>query len=207
MQESEFTQIWKQYEPFVKAIVELFHPFVEAAVHDLEQGKVVALYHTISQRKVGDPSPVKELNIKTKDFPPYFTPYYKENWDGGPLKCTSITLFNKKGMAVGLICFNVDVSYFYEGQRILDAFLTIKDEAKNPIEIFGDFENQATALMQRYVDEKQLHINRLNRDQKKELVQFLYKKGIFNFKKAAPFIAKKLNSSRASIYNYIKQLE
>lgn len=206
MQQSDFSTIWKQYEPFIKSVLELLHPFAEAAVHDLEEGKIVALYNTISQRKVGDPSPIKELRITTKDFPAYFSPYYKENWDGRPLKCTSISLFNKQGKPVGLICINIDVGYFQEGKRLLEAFLIIKHTAENPIEIFGEFEKQATDLIQHYVDEKRLPLNRLNRDQKKELVHFLYKKGMFNFKKAAPFIAKKLNSSRGSIYNYIKQL-
>ena len=111
MKNNEFTILWKQYEPLLKALVELFHPFAEAAVHDLEKGVVVAIYHNLSQRKVGDRSPLKELEVDVHDFPDYFAPYYKENWDGRPLKSTSITLRNKKGKAVGLICINVDTSF------------------------------------------------------------------------------------------------
>src|SRR5579872_4687450 len=172
MAESQFTLLWKEYEPMIKAVVELFHPFVEAAVHDLEKGKIVALYHNISQRKVGDPSPLKELKVSVENFPSYFAPYYKQNWDGGSLKCTSITLRNKKGRAVGLICINVDVSFFKEGYRLLEAFLNIKEDAENPIEIFGgQFENQTMVMIQHYLDEKRLPINRLKRDHKRELVQ------------------------------------
>ena len=208
MEKSQFASLWKQYEPLIKAVVELFHPFVEAAVHDLEKGELVAIYHNMSQRQVGEPSPLKELKVTTKDFPNYFTPYYKQNWDGRPLKCTSITIRDKKGKAVGLICINADVSFFQEGHRLLETFLNIKDEAENPIEIFGgQFESQANAMIQEYLDEEHLLLPSLKRDQKKELVQHLFRKGIFNFKNAAPYIAKKLNTSRASIYNYIKQME
>lgn len=207
MQTTQFTALWKQYEPLIQAIIELFHPFVEAAVHDLEQGKLVAIYHNISQRKVGDPSPLKELKVDTKDFPAYFTPYYKQNWDGRPLKCTSITMRNKTGNPVGLICLNIDTSFFQDGYNLLEKFLKTKSEAENPIEIFGSqCEEQAISVIQQYLDEKHLSLNHLNRDQKKDLVQQLYRKGIFNFKNAAPFIAKKLNTSRASVYNYIKQI-
>ena len=203
----EFTLLWKQYEPLIEAVVELFHPFVEAAVHDLEQGKVVAIYHNISQREIGESSPLKELKINVKDFPDYFSPYYKQNWDGRPLKCTSITLRNKKGNPVGLICINVDVSVFQDSYKLLEAFLKTKGGAENPIEIFGsECEEQAEKVIQQYLDEKRLALSHLNRDQKKELVQQLYRKGIFNFKNAAPFIAQKLNTSRASIYNHIKQI-
>lgn len=207
MKKSEFASLWKQYEPLVQAIVELFHPFVEAAVHDLKKGTVVAIYHNISRRKIGEVSPLKELKVSIEDFPDYFSPYYKENWDGRPLKCTSITLRNNKGSPIGIICLNVDASFFQEGYRLLETFLKTKNEAQNPIEIFGSqCEEQAAGVIQHYLDEKHLSLNHLNRDQKKDLVQQLYRKGIFNFKNAAPFIAKKLKTSRASIYNYIKQI-
>ncbi len=207
MGSTQFEILWKQYEPLIQAVVELFHPFVEAAVHDLEQGKLVAIYHNISQRTIGEPSPLSELKVNIKDFPSYFTPYYKQNWDGRPLKCTSITMRNKQGRPIGLICLNIDTSFFQDGYRLLDAFLKIKGGAENPIEIFGSqCEEQATGVIQQYLDEKHLSLGHLNRDQKKELVQQLYRKGIFNFKNAAPFIAQKLNTSRASVYNYIKQI-
>jgi predicted transcriptional regulator YheO len=203
----EFAALWKQYEPMIQAIVELFNPFVEAAVHDLRQGKLIAIYHNISKREVGEPSPLKELKVNVKDFPDYFSPYYKENWDGRPLKCTSITMRNQKGEPIGLICINIDTSSFHDGFRILEMFLKTKGETENPIEIFGaQFEEQATVVIKQFLDEKCLSLSHLNRDQKKDLVQQLYRKGMFNFKNAAPCIAQKLNTSRASIYNYIKQI-
>ena len=61
MESSQFVSLWKSYEPFIQAMVDLFSPFVEAAVHDLEKGEVVAIYHNISQRKVGDSSPFKGI--------------------------------------------------------------------------------------------------------------------------------------------------
>lgn len=207
MASREFKMLWKQYEPLIKAVVDVFHPFVEAAIHDLEKGKIVAIYHNISQRKVGEPSPLKELKVNTEDFPEYFTPYYKQNWDGRSLKCTSITMRNKKGRPIGLICLNIDASFFQDGARLLQTFLKVKDEAENPIEIFGSqCEEQAEEVIKQFLDAKHLSLNHLNRDQKKELVQQLFRKGIFNFKNATPFIAKKLNTSRASVYNYIKQI-
>lgn len=204
---SEFTLLLKQYEPLIKAVVEVFHPFVEAAVHNLKQGKVVAIYHNISQRKVGEPSPLKELKVSVKDFPDYFSPYYKQNWDGRSLKCTSITMRNKKGKPIGLICINIDVAFFEQGYQMMKTFLNVKDEAENPVEIFGSqSDEQIERMMKQFLGEKDLSLQHLTRTQKKELVQHLYRKGVFNFKNAVPFIAKKLNTSRASVYNYIKQI-
>lgn len=198
--------MWKQYEPFIRAIVDLFHPFVEAAVHDLKKGKVVALFHNISQREVGQASPLKELAIETEEFPDYFAPYYKQNWDGKALKCTSITIRDTKGIPVGLICFNVDVSFFQDSHRLLETFLKIKPDAENPIEIFGgEAESVISGHIERYLAEHGQSLSHLSRSQKRDLVQDLYNKGIFNFKLAAPYIAKTLQLSRATVYNYLKQ--
>lgn len=204
---NEFDQYWKPYESLIKAVVELFHPFVEAAVHDLQQGRLAAIYHNISQRKVGEPSPLNELKVDTANFPDYFPSYYKRNWDGRPLKCTSITIRNQKGKPVGLICFNVDTSFAQDAHKLLEVFLKTKAEAENPIEIFGSqCEEQTTYFIQQYLENKNLSLNHINKKQKQELVQYLYHKGVFNFKNAAPHIAQYLNISRASVYNYIKQL-
>lgn len=200
-----FLTLLKQYEPFIEAVVKLFHPFVEAAVHDLEKGVVLRLYHNISKRKEGERSPLKELGVDVKDFPAYFTPYYKQNWDGRSLKCTSITMRDEKGKAVGLICLNVDTSFFQEGKNLLEAFLKTEQEAANPVEIYGgECQELAERLIQDYLEKEQLSLRHLTREKKQELVQHLFRKGLFNFKKAAPYVAKKLNLSRASVYNYLK---
>lgn len=205
MKKNHFDHYWKPYESLLKAIVELFNPFVEAAVHDLNKGKIVAIYHNFSRRNVGDSSPLHELKIDISDFPDYFSAYSKTNWDGRPLKCTSITIRDEHHQPVGLICINIDTSFMQDTHQLLDQFLKIKDEAGNPVEIFGgSCEEQTSLAIQQYLQEKQLSLSHLSRDQKKDLVQNLFNKGIFNFKNAAPFIAKQLKISRATVYNYIK---
>ena len=195
---------FKAYEPILEAITQLLHPFVEVALHDLKTGKIVKIYNNISQRKVGDASPIIELNIKTKDFPAYFTPYYKENWDGRPLKCTSITIKDSKGKPTGLICINMDVSFFQEGMQLITKFLQVGN-GENPVELHGEnYEKQIEQAIDDYLDMHALKLSHLSREKKKDLAYHLYKKGFFNFKNAVPYIAKKLNTSRASIYNYIK---
>lgn len=204
---SEFEKYWKPYEPFIKAIVELFHPFVEVAVHDLNKGQLITIYHNISQRKVGETSPLQELHVSTNNFPDFFAPYYKKNWDGRSLKCTSVTVRNNKGKPIGLICINMDASFAQDAQKLLDMFLKTNADAGNPVELFGSqCEEQTTHFIEQYLKDKNLSLNHINKKQKQELVQHLYHKGVFNFKNAAPCIAQCLNISRASVYNYIKKL-
>jgi predicted transcriptional regulator YheO len=201
-----YKMFWK-YESLIEAIVELFHPFVEAAVHDLKNGKIVKIYNNLSRRKEGDPSPLQELKVRTDEFPDYFPAYYKDNWDGRKLKCTSITLRGEDGSPVGLICFNFDTTAFRGIQEQLEALLRIRQEnSKNPIETFGeDWQAQVSNSIQEYLIDHKLSLGHLSREEKRSLVKHLYHKGIFNFKNAPAVIAQKLNISRASIYNYLEQ--
>lgn len=195
----------KKQLPFIQAIVELFHPLVEGALHDLESGKIVALFNNISKRQVGDASPLKELNVSTDSFPDYFPPYYKTNWDGRRLKCTSITVRDDNKAPIGLICFNFDSSLFEQSIHTFSMLLQLGAKGENPIELFGEnWQEQIQLQIALYLKEQGLSQSTLTRSQKKSLVQHLYQKGIFNFKNAAPFLADLLGISRASLYNYIK---
>jgi D-arginine utilization repressor len=199
-------ELLKPYQPFIDAIVELFDPLVEVAVHDLQEGKILAIYNPFSHRKVGEKSPLKDLKVDIDKFPDHFAPYTRRNWDGKELKCTSITVRNPAGKPVALICLNIDTSVFVQTRGLLESFLKIKPKAEGPIEVYGiGCDKQVGALIEHFMKEHQLTQDMLDRSSKKELIEFLYRKGAFNYKSAVPFVAKRLKLSRASIYNYIKE--
>ena len=195
----------KRHLSYIQGIVDLFYPFVEGALHDLKSGTLVALFNNISNRQVGESTPLRELNIPVDRFPDYFPPYYKSNWDGRKLKCISITLRDDKKVPIGLTCFNLDVTLFQDIESRFSTLLQLKGEAENPIELFGeDWQGQIHLQIDRFLNERKLILHRLNRNQKKDLIQHLYAKGVFNFKNAVPYVADILNVSRASLYNYMK---
>lgn len=193
------------YQPLIESIVSLFAPLVEVAVHDLNEGKIVAIYNNLSRRAIGEPSPLHELKIPLQDFPDVFKPYYKQNWDGTPLKCTSITIRDQNRQPIGLICINMNTSLLQGTQDLLFQLLSVEKDAENPIDTFGgNVEIQIKNLISEHLKTHNLTFSSLNNKQKKDLILFLYHKGAFNFKNAVPFVAKYLNVSRASIYNYLK---
>lgn len=197
----------KKQITFVQGMVELFHPFVEGAIHDLKSGTVAALFNNISQRKVGDTTPLKELNIKTDEFPDYFPPYYKTNWDGKRLKCISFTVRDPSGTPIGLVCFNLDISLFQDLESKFSILLQLNDTGESPIELFGEnWQEQVHAHIEYFLKEHKMVLSRLSRTNKKDLIVHLYNKGIFNFKNAAPFVADILRISRASLYNYMREV-
>lgn len=195
----------KKHLSYIQGVVDLFFPFVEGALHDLKTGTLVALFNNISQREIGEATPLRELNINTNRFPDYFPPYYKSNWDGRKLKCISITVRDDNNVPIGLICFNLDVSLFQDIENRFSTLLQLKESAENPIELFGeDWQGQVHLQIDRYLQEHKQKLHHLTKNQKKDLIKHLYTKGIFNFKNAAAFVADILRISRASLYNYMK---
>lgn len=193
--------------PLVEGIVKLFYPFVEGAVHDLRQGKIVALYNNISRRKVGDPSAVTELGVDIKDFPDVFDPYYKTNWDGKHLKCTSITVRDESGTPVALVCINFDASTFEGMGAQLKKLLTLLNkDGLNPVEQFADnWQQQVADFIDRYAQTHNIAVRAMSKLQKAALVNEMYDHALFNYRDAATYIAQQLGVSRTTIYNYLKE--
>jgi len=193
------------YFSTVRGVVELFYPFVEGAVHDLKSGQIIALFNNFSKRSVGDKSPLQELKVKVDQFPDVFDPYYKINWDGKKLKCTSITIRDSDNVPIGLICLNLDVSAFGEMNHVLQKFLSVGEQSGNPVDIYSeDWDEKIQRFIENYLKEKGLVLSTMSSQNKKGLVQCLYTKGYLNYKYAAKYIARCLHVSRATIYNYLK---
>lgn len=193
--------------PVLEGIINLLHPYAEGAIHDLKQGKIVALYNNISKRKIGDPSVVTELGVAVEHFPDVFEPYYKTNWDGKKLKCTSVTIRDEAGTPIGLMCINFDTTVFETMNAQLASFLTLKGKGGlNPIEQFAtDWRQQVAALIEDYAVQSNTAPSALSKSQKSELVCQLYDRGLFNYRDAAAYIARTLDVSRTTVYNYLKE--
>jgi predicted transcriptional regulator YheO len=195
------------YIPMIKGVIALFAPFVEVAIHDVTTGKITVIYNNITNRKVGDLSPVTELGIPVEKFPDFFEPYYETNWDGRKIKCTTITVRNEQKQPVALICLNFDVSVFENMQFNLKTFLEVKENTANPVELYsGNWQERIDSLISNYVSAHKLILGNLSREQKQALVEELSHHGIFFLKNAAPYVANKLHISRATVYNYLKVL-
>lgn len=192
----------KELDPMIRATVDLFKPFVEAAVYDTVQGRIVVMYNSLTKRKIGDRISLKE--VSQRPFPDYFPPHYKMNHDGRVIKCTLVPLKEADGALIGFLSFSVDTSAIKGLFNVLSNFLGMENEVPPTMEENEGFEERARFLIDEFFKERNDPSRHLGRDDKKVLIQFLHKKGLFNYKKAPFELAKWLKISRASIYNYIK---
>ena len=120
------------YLNVANAVSKLLHPFAEVAIHDLDKDQIVAIFNPISKREVGDSSYLDRIDFDHEEkIPDIIGPYEKLNFDGRKLKSISVVIKNTKGLALGFLCINLDVSVFTKYQGILNAFLSNFDSSKN----------------------------------------------------------------------------
>jgi len=194
--------------PVLECITQLFCPYVEAVLHDLESGNIVAIYNNLSKRAAGDRSAIsKFVGDSIDEFPDVFEPYYKTNWDGKKFKCVSVTIRDDNGKPIGLMCFNFDTSVFSGiNQSLAELLAVASSQAQNPIEQFTeDWQARVNECIGNYLKENHLTLKALNKGQKREAVNRLYNHGLFNYRSAAAYISEQLNISRATVYNYLKE--
>lgn len=194
--------------PVLEGIVKLFHPYVEAVLHDLQSGNIAAIYNNLSRRTAGDRSAIsKFVGDSIDEFPDVFEPYYKSNWDGKRFKCVSVTIRDDNGKPIGLMCFNFDTSVFGQISQSLSELLAVSGkEAQNPIEQFtDDWQARVNECIGNYLKENHTTLKALNNGQKREAVNRLYNHGLFNYRSAAAYISEQLQISRATVYNYLKE--
>lgn len=194
-----------KFAPIAQAICTLLHPHAEVVIHDLVLGSIYKIFNNLSKRKVGDPSLLEELeNVKV--YPDVFPPYFKTNWDGKRMKSMSATLRNNKDKAIGLLCINLDLSKWEMMHEFIENFLS-GTEKNQPLALFkDDWREKINVFVNEYLKREGLVLKALSRDQMRALVQDLHRQGAFESKNAASYIADVLDLSRATIYNYVREI-
>ncbi len=81
----------------------------------------------------------------------------------------------------------------------------VKERWENPVEHFEqDARKKTKSIINTYIQEHNLVKKHLTKNDRKLLINHLYRSGIFNFKNATTLIAEDLGITRASVYNYLK---
>ena len=195
----------KLFLPTAQAIERLLHPHAEVVVHDIKLNEIVAIYHPFSKRRVGDSSllsPEEEMTT----LEDCVGPYEKTNWDGRKLKSISSIIRDENQKAVGMLCINLDVSAFEKLQDMIANFVQCNTLVPQPAPLFkDDWQERINTYVHQYLLEKHLTLDALTREEKKQLIEHLYKIGAFTGKHSARYVAQIIKVSRATVYNYLAE--
>lgn len=125
------------------------------------------------------------------------------------------TFFIKdKDKIEGILCINYDTSEMRDVvAKIIDieklddmsSFLNLKQEDNKNVEVLN---HSIEEILAQYVDAKYLESDYLlTAEQKQNIINILYKKGIFNVKGTISVVAKFLKLSEPSVYRYLGNIK
>ena len=209
--------ILQHYIKLTEFLGKALGPDYEVALHDLtrKDRSIIAIANShISGRKLGAPLTNMALSIlrdKSYEHTDYHLHYYSINVNGKDLR--SSTFFIKdNGKLISLLCINFDDSRYMElheklfslihpgnfvkniSSGIAESKENVKDLSSRITENFAidvaslreQIFNDATASFTTPVD-------RLNQNERKEIMIKLYEQGLFQLKGSIPFVAKRFS--------------
>ena len=203
----EFDPALDNFRAIADAIATLFFPHAEVVLHDLRTQKVDYIANNLSKREIGDDSSLEDM-LSEEVSERNIGPYEKLNWDGQKIRSLSTVLRDSKERPLAVLCINLNISLFENAKAALDLFLSPSKLIPQPDSLFrDDWQERINTFLHAWLRERQLSLNLLTRDHKRELVLALHAEGAFKGKSASNYVANVLGMGRATVYKHLKELK
>jgi D-arginine utilization repressor len=194
------------YVPICNAIAALFHPHVEVVLHDLASRKIFYIANSFSKRRAGDSS-LNESEAGFAGMDEVIGPYPKTKWDGRRLKSITAVIRGPARRPAGLLCINHDI----------DALTAAVDQLRHVIELpfenvptkpllSQDWREHVNTVIGEFLTARKATLAGLKSNDLDELMGELDARGIFDIRRAVPYVAEVLQLSRATIYNRLAMI-
>ena len=202
--------ILKHYIHMAELLGEMFAPILEVVVHDLRHPdhSIIAISNGhITGRDVGGSATDLGRRLMESDFPDKLINYSNESPSGGKLKSSSLAIRDEEGTLIGVVGFNLDITYFEQFDKFLKQFISTRSsQYVTEAEHFGETSpsEDIRDAIHNYLVTRNWNAYTLSNTDKREVVEHLYREGYFKNRGAVSIIARELSLSRPSIYNYKK---
>ncbi|AZF04946.1 transcriptional regulator [Pseudomonas sp. R5-89-07] len=207
MSSVEQDKVMQNFRAIADAIATLFFPHAEVVLHDLRTQTVDYIANNLSKRSLGDDSSLEDMldgDISEVNI----GPYEKLNWDGQKIRSLSTVLHDHHGQRLAVLCINLNISLLENAKAALDLFLSPSKLIAQPDALFrDDWQERINTFLHAWLRERQLSLNLLTRDHKRELVLALHAEGAFKGKSASNYVANVLGMGRATVYKHLKELK
>lgn len=207
MNTAEHDTVMQNFRSIADAIATLFYPHAEVVLHDLRMQTVDYIANNLSKRSPGDESSLEDL-LDGEISEVNIGPYEKLNWDGQKIRSLSTVLHDNNGHRLAVLCINLNISLLENAKAALDLFLSPSKLIAQPDALFrDDWQERINTFLHAWLRERQLSLNLLTRDHKRELVLALHAEGAFKGKSASNYVANVLGMGRATVYKHLKELK
>lgn len=202
------------YVNMARVLADMMSPLLETVVHDLRDldHSIIAIFNGhLTGREVGDPATDVVRRLVDGELPDVIVGYDNESPNGQRLKSSSLAIHDEDGELIGVLGLNMDISYFRQFGKFVNRFIATHQSEHVPhSEHFRHIvpngmqsprEDIRDAIDQ-YRISQNWNTRVLSNDEKRAIVEHLYRQGYFKTRGAATIIANLLGLTRPSVYNY-----
>ncbi|OGO17297.1 MAG: hypothetical protein A2Z14_17320 [Chloroflexi bacterium RBG_16_48_8] len=191
------------------ALSKLLNPFCEVVVHDFSdlEHSIVVIEGNLTGRSIGGAPTDLLLSRARKGGADEDLYNYITSLPGGRLmKSSTIFLRDENDEVFGAFCVNFDISQFLSFSKQLNTL--VKTEEDNEVsELFSDdIMDTIQSILTDTLFEMGESVPDMTRENKIELISRLHNRGVFQVKKAVPIVADLVGLSRATVYNYLREV-
>lgn len=206
--------IFEILKPIGAAIQKTFGTKCEVVLHDFRKipRSIIWIQGNVTGRRIGGSlSQIGLQMVSGGDDEPDKIAYVRSSNDGKLIKSTTILLRDSEGQEIlkgkvfGCLCVNLDITDLIAGRDGLDTLLGVEnlEEVRFSNQV-GDVLTDIMKSVQREIGRPPLVMTRAER---LKFIQKLEAKGGFAIRRSVPSVARHLGLSRATVYNYLLQLD
>lgn len=186
-------------------IVAVFGDHCEVVIHDFSDLSHTLVYiaGNLTGRSLGAPAPFWKEEISGLKLDEL---NYLATKGNKTLKCSTIWIRNTSGNSIGAVCINVDYSELIWAKEIIERMISSDNDIPTLVvnnTFARDVDELIDLSLKSFLEEASIPNNAaLTQEDKRRVVRNFDEKGLFKIRGVAQKVAKVLNLSRASIYNY-----
>ncbi len=190
--------------PVCEAIVALFAPLAEVAVHDIRRDRIVGIWNPISERKIGDRSLIDELppysGGRARHRPVPEGPGRRARDHVGERRAAQ-----RQGRAARPALHQLRPLAAGRHDRPARALRRARSRTGRPELFDRDWREQILLVVDEECRSRSLRRDRLTREQRLDLVRVLDERGLFATRNAAAHAGRALGVSRTTVYALLKE--
>lgn len=199
--------------PLIDFLGVIFEGWIEFTLHDLSKpGKTIIAIKNgeITNRVIGDSISdftQRAVNENVRNEADFEKLIKEVNSVFPDIKSKDLLIRGSEGEIRGILSVNISMGPINQIRRVVDLFSPCKNEnvQKENHEV-ESFYKLAEAIVEDILSKSNISMERLNSEERQEIIAKLKKEGVFQMKGIVSLVAQRMNISEASVYRYLGNL-
>lgn len=207
----KYAEELKRYIPIADAMAQTFGRNCEVVLHDLSSPQSSVIYtanNHVTGRAIGQSFNhlITQVLLSQKLQNDVVANYRTETEDGRTIKSTTALIRNAEGEAIGAFCINIDIQPLVSTREFIEDFIRMDEEPleREEVEVVQNVWEIVEQMINQMIFERDME--KVDKNEKMQIVQFMDKKGVFLIKGALEKVAAELKISKVTLYSYLDEL-